>query len=439
MNEDWTVFTNKKLTTVRKFVAPDFKNSLFLDQMTSTIGQNAINYTSAMIGAKMSYSLALTKVRPEVDQAPKKSRHQSFQNDEFDIFLKSVAKYIILMRRSLDRLILNSKSESKRKRALGLLESFARKLTGSHSNSTKKDLNLKVQTYNVSQNVAPAREVSEKCPLAKKDSAISSISDETVLNAHDEQMSDKPMYDGVRDMRIEENLVAAFELKEKQQRAQELRNFARQQKSDKIRTENTKRFDAIQSTKSQKKLQRQRLKDSLEEKLEKAEKLRQNHLYSAHKPEVIGENSSPVRLRRNLDVSAMQDAAQERRILDEKRRLDRIETENELRMQKQLKQQRILDEKAALKQMKNKERLQRLQAYQSRQDEEERQRQALKSRISEKLDSSNQRKTSMIQQVKEKAAVANQNAKIVARKINLKCDAQDNIKSVDVNVVSTFI
>jgi hypothetical protein len=247
------------------------------------------------------------------------------------------------------------------------------------------------------------------------------------------------MYDGVRDMRIEENLVAAFELKEKQQRAQELRNFARQQKSDKIRTENTKRFDAIQSTKSQKKLQRQRLKDSLEEKLEKAEKLRQNHLYSAHKPEVIGENSSPVRLRRNLDVSAMQDAAQERRILDEKRRLDRIETENELRMQKQLKQQRILDEKAALKQMKNKERLQRLQAYQSRQDEEERQRQELKSRISEKLDSSNQRKTSMIQQVKEKAAVANQNAKIVARKINLKCDAQDNIKSVDVNVVSTFI
>jgi hypothetical protein len=124
------------------------------------------------------------------------------------------------------------------------------------------------------------------------------------------------------------------------------------------------------------------------------------------------------RQRRLSEASALQEAAAQRRKAMEQERLERLEQirvkekliEEELQRQNELKKE---------KELKKKAKMERIHAKKMEMEEEKRKAQAL---ILAKLEMGAQRKDENLRKVREKAAAANQNAKIVANRVRQNKD-----------------
>jgi hypothetical protein len=124
------------------------------------------------------------------------------------------------------------------------------------------------------------------------------------------------------------------------------------------------------------------------------------------------------RQRRLSEASALQEAAAQRRKAMEQERLERLEQirlkeksiEEELQRQNEMKKE---------KELKKKAKLERIYAKKMEMEEEKRRSQAI---IMAKLEMGAQRKDENLRKVREKAAAANQNAKIVAHRVRQNKD-----------------
>ncbi|KAJ3048594.1 hypothetical protein HK097_010396 [Rhizophlyctis rosea] len=234
----------------------------------------------------------------------------------------------------------------------------------------------------------------------------------------------------------------------KQAKAQELRESLLQDKAEKLKAK-AEKFRAVRERADQSKIEQLKsLKDSLEDKQARAEKKREMHLRAIQdrakdeekKVDEISfiQNFSVEskrmdsrqrfrdfalrlthleleRLRKSGESAAMQEAATERRRLQEAARAERVKRDEERMREAEMKRENERREREKEWREKEEEKARRLEALKSlRLAEEEEMRRELEI----KLLKSSQRKDEQMRAVKEKAALANQNAKMVASRVH---------------------
>jgi hypothetical protein len=114
----------------------------------------------------------------------------------------------------------------------------------------------------------------------------------------------------------------------------------------------------------------------------------------------------------------MQDAAQERRMRHEQRRLEKLQRDELKKLDNEHKLTELKLQKQAEKQAAAEERLKRQQAFQVLKKKEEEMRRERSEKMVEKLELGSQRKNEQLQQVVEKVKAANENAKTVAERVH---------------------
>nr|KAJ3418579.1 Sentrin-specific protease 3 [Polyrhizophydium stewartii] len=234
------------------------------------------------------------------------------------------------------------------------------------------------------------------------------------------------------------------ELERKQAKAQELRESFQSLKAEKLRS----RSDKVQAVKERKMDQSRKLKESIEEKLVKAERLRESRLKSiqtkakdenAKRDEItfitaLNTENKKIevkqrhqetearlqelegeRLRKMSEVAAMQEAALERRRLQEQERLAKLAREEERKREAEAKKDEERKQREEQRIANKTEKLKRLEAFKSSKEAVVSQ---MRRELDERLEKGIRRKDEQLQQVKEKAAAANHNARAVADRVN---------------------
>ncbi|KAI8907293.1 hypothetical protein EDD86DRAFT_209237 [Gorgonomyces haynaldii] len=249
---------------------------------------------------------------------------------------------------------------------------------------------------------------------------------------------------------LDRNRSQEEQRKQLKEKLQEKLQKAEQQREERLRSikikskEEDQKLKDVNLNSQQKQIQ---IKEKLEEKLQRAEQQREEHLriiqhkkkeddlkreevqtnntqhMEAKKQEAMQKfedaesrrnDMTLAKMKKLQDVTAMQDAAHERRKQQEEEKLRKIEQEQEKRTNAVAKAEALKAKKVAQSQG----RLKRIQDAQiSKQAEEEEMRRERQEKLSEKLEQGSMRKFEQIQQVKEKAAAANHNAKIVASRV----------------------
>ncbi|KAJ3041445.1 hypothetical protein HDV00_009426 [Rhizophlyctis rosea] len=234
----------------------------------------------------------------------------------------------------------------------------------------------------------------------------------------------------------------------KQAKARELRASLQQSKAEKLKS-NAEKFHAARERKERSELEQlNSLKVSLEEKQARAEKKREMHLRAIQdrakdeekKVDEISfiQNFSVEnkrldtrqrfrdfalrlthleleRIRKSEESAAMQEAATERRRLQEAARAERVKRDEERMKEAERKREDERRERERVGREKEEEKARRLEALKNtRQAEEDEMRRELET----KLLKSSQRKDEQMRAVKERAAAANQNAKMVASRVH---------------------
>ncbi|KAJ3329815.1 hypothetical protein HDU76_007083 [Blyttiomyces sp. JEL0837] len=145
--------------------------------------------------------------------------------------------------------------------------------------------------------------------------------------------------------------------------------------------------------------------------------VQQRHLDSEARLQEMEEE----RQRKLSEMAALQEAALERRRAQEAERLAKRAREEEKKREIEAKRESERQEILALKKAKKEERMRRLAELKSlKQAEAEETRRELYEKLNEKLEKGTRRHDEILEQKKEKAAQANQNAKVIANSMNAR-------------------